>query len=47
LYDAFLTPGYLNSNPKSPTNNVGTVAYFFKLKHLWDKKWIKEEENKA
>ena len=47
LYDALLTPGYLNSNPKSLTNDVGTVACPFKQKHLWVKKWIKEEENKA
>jgi hypothetical protein len=33
LYRALLEPAFLNSNPKSPTNDVGTVDYPLKLKH--------------
>jgi hypothetical protein len=32
LYKALTEPAYLNSNPS------GTLAYPFKVKHLWDKK---------
>ena len=38
LYKALMIPGYLNSNPKLPTDDPNNIMYPFKEKHLWVKK---------
>ena len=37
-YNALLTPGFLNSNPKLHSQDPKNILYPFKEKHLWIKK---------
>jgi hypothetical protein len=38
LLEALLNPGFLNSDPKLPSNDPKNVLYPFKVKHLFVKK---------